>query len=611
MPSNKRTTKMKQLAKEDQLIRDSLGLLSLIASESMITRKELYEWCVRSPAQVDKELRWAVKEKLLFVGAGRVNLSADGRARVVLNFIAVQGGATVANIERMFKFPRVGIVQMFGEMRDAGLLRLDGALNFEPPLYVATKEGLALVKRGDLPEVRLAPRDEGHLRACLDDVISLAEEYGPRGQHGLHWEWWGERLLARENRGKSEENRFASPPYYEGEDGEKRSYKRPDLLLVRRFRDSDRLEVRAIEVELTAKAEATLDAVLWAYFCCETIDAVDYHVSSLVKRDLEKACARLEARIAAEIEKGNLEPGRTSNINVIPLPSAFVPAERRASHYKPVELPGSVKRFQEVSRTKRWEAGLRLSTLKVVQWVTLSGIVTPDAVEVWLRLRDKYPAEELLTLAHGAEWLYYSDISRDEGPMFFATKAGRLKVGLDLPELEIDYNLASHYMRIDELCNCSRVAAHLSVELPSWEIKSRWEMRADRLWIGDKSLLAVAATGQGLGYHRYPDLLMRPPAGLKELLRAVIILPSWMQASKVYPIIKTYLEDDGIGYLYVYVGDPDVLEAAEDAVEKLHAKNEVDVRELPLSPARKPIEDEGALKGCSLPSQTRTARANT
>jgi hypothetical protein len=606
VPAKSKTAKAKLQEREAQLNRDVLSLLLLLAPDARMTKERLYEFCVRSRSRVDQELKWATNENLLVRRS--FELTRKGRMHVILSFIAIHGGATVDNLERRFKLKRIALAQICNEMLQADLVRIAGSLNFEAPLYLATKKGLALVGQDKLHVVRLSAREEGHLRACIERAIDLEEEYAPRGEHGCRWEVWSERRIARHNRGKTEEKRFASPAYYEGD---VRFYKRPDLLLVRRFRDSDELEVRAVEVELTNKAETALDAILWAYFTCPSVDSLDYYVSSLVKQDIERAHRRLERRIELEVAEGNLPAGTSSKMSVIPLQPWVVPAERRAPFYEPGELAGSQALFRRISMTSGWRRELRLSTLKVVEWVTLNGVVAPDAVEVWLAGRDKRPAHELLALAHGAGWLYYSDILRGEGPIFFATKAGRGEVGLDLPEFEIDYSKASHYLTTTELCCYSRVAAHLARELPGMQIKSRWELRVDQQFSGGAQI-EVAGPGEGLGYYRRPHLVAIPRLGSDELPTAVVVFASHMQASRVAPIIKAWLESEEFGHLYLYVGDATVLEAVTKAVEKLGAGCEVTVRELPLSPrAHEPIEDDGALRGCSLPSQSRTAWVNT
>jgi hypothetical protein len=606
MPAKGKAEKAKLQEKEAQLVRDGLSLLLMLATDPRMTKEELYEFCVRSRSRVEQELRWATNENLLVKRS--FELTRKGRMHVILTFIAIQSGATVDNLERRFKLGRITLAQICGELLQADLVRVAGSLNFEPPLYLATKQGLSLVKQDRLHVVPLSAREEGHQRACIEKGIDFEEEYAPRGAHGYHWETWGERRIAQNNRGKTEEKRFASPAYYMGE---VRFYKRPDLLQVRSFRDSRPPVVVAIEVELTSKDDATLDAILWAYFTCPTVDFLDYYVSSLVRKDIERAHTRLQQRIELEIAEGNLPAGTTSNMRVIPLAPSIVPAERRAPFYVPRELPGSQELFRKAVMTSQWRKELHLSVLKVVEWVTKNGVVAPDATAVWLTGRDQHPADELLALGHGAGWLYYSDILRGEGPFFFATEDGRKEVGLILPEYEIDYRKASHHLTTTELCCYSRVAAHLARELPGREIKSRWELRVDQRFSRGPQI-EVAGPGEGIGYFRRPHLVALPRLGSDELPTAVIVFASYMQASRISPIFRAYLESEEFGHLYAYVGDADVLRAANKAVEQLGARFEVTIRELPVSPrAHQPVEDDGALRGCSLLSQSRTAWVNT
>jgi hypothetical protein len=613
MMSAERTNSKNTVPKNKvSLVRNSLELLTMVATERKVSVRDLYEWSVRPQTEIDAELKYAVAEGLLFAKrrgemeiAGGLSLTSEGNSRVMLNWIARHGGATTDHMTRKFKLRKIQTFHILDDTREKGLLRLGGAMNFEPLLYIATQKGLDLVKRGELSELPLASRDEGHLRACLDMAITLEEEFGPRGKHGLHWELWGEREHLSYNNGKSATDRFASPGY-EVED--KKFLRRPDLLHIRRFRGSERVEVKAYEIELTGKPREWLLAIFWAYLGCESIDQVVYHVSSLVRRNVKRSLAESLSRVEREVAAGNLEREAVSAFTIVPLPEAVVPARRRAPFYVPQPLPGSEELYKAAMASSDHPEKLRFELLNMVQWVTLNGVATPNALERWLDPSDRAAAVELLKMAHGAGWLYHSDILRAEGSMFYATEEGRNAVGRDLEVYEIDYTDDPHYYGSAALCRTSRIAAELAREFPLLRVKSRWELRGDCMFNGSK-MLEVAMPGEGLGYCRRPALLVVSPSAPHKIVMAVVIIPSHIQRAGVKTIVTRWRKAEQVPRVRFYIGHQPLLELASELVADT---DEVEVMRLPPgSKEEEPLSDEESLAACSLALGTRTAWVNT
>lgn len=598
----------------DEVTRGSLALLTMVAGAKEATRGDLYEWCFKPREQIDGELEFAahngfvVTNKAGQIGGkgGRIYLTQRGQERIMLYWIGRHGGATIKHMMDRFGSTRRQTAQILGKGLSDGHLRLVGQLKFEDLLYRSTRSGLDLVGWKRLGELRVPILKEGHLRACLDTVIELEKEYGPQGEHGLYWEIWGERELEFYNRGRK--NPLASPLYYI--DGQE-FRKLPDILRIRWSRDGSIVIVEAIEDELTTKAKDVLDAILLCYSRAKDIDVVHYGVSPRAEGGVNDANLRLSERVKVEIESGGRDPGEPTEIVITPLPQAVVPARRRAPHYWPTDLAGSKDLYLAAKDTEGWSRYLRLDVLETVQWVIRNGVLTPDAVATWRGLPEVKEAEELLALAHGAEWLYYSNILRAQGGMFFATELGRHEVGLDMPRYEINFKSESHYFVTETLCINARVAAQLAVDFPDRQITGRWELRGDSLFAGE-DLITVAMAKENVGYYKHPHLLISPGPESHGLDSAVLVMPYYFPGYKMPIILKHWLDYKDIGHLYLFIGDDSVSRAADKAIEKLECADVVTIKELPLSPAAEElIEDEEALKGCSLALESRTAWTNT
>jgi hypothetical protein len=251
---------------------------------------------------------------------------------------------------------------------------------------------------------------------------------------------------------------------------------------------------------------------------------------------------------------------------------------------------------------------LRLLLLNIVQWATLNGVITPNALERWLDPGDRASAVDLLRMAHGAGWLYHSDILRAEGSMFYATDEGRNAVGRDLAAYEIDYTDDPHYYGSAALCRTSRIAGELAREFPLLRVKSRWELRGDCQFNGSK-MLEVAMPGEGLGHCRQPALLVVSPSAPHKLAVAVVIIPSYIQGAGIKTIVTRWREAEQVPKVYFYIGHQPLLELASDLVADT---DEVEIRKLPSgSKEEEPLSDEESQAGCSLALETRTARVNT
>jgi hypothetical protein len=562
---------------EKEELRDALGLLTLIGGGSPATEDELCEWCVRAPREVRDDLEWASCEELVSVKRGRLALTKNGLLYVMVNWIARHGVATAAQMADRFKTPRGQSTEILDQAALSGMLRVAGALKFEPLLYVATRKGLSFVKRAGLVEALVSVRGEPHLRACGGVAILLEEEYGPEGPHGPHWEL----LSEREQDGPLKDARLRAPEYYLNG---KKETKRPDLVLVRRFRDSDRLQILLKEVELTYKTEEMMDAMLRAYALHETIDGVDYHVAVVVKQKIIDAAERVRARLARELASGGLEPYEVKRIGVFALEDWLVPAMSRAAHYEP-EAPSEERKAmaERIAMSRRWRRALRLEVLETTEWVTRNGVVTPDAVAMWRGYDDVGKAEALLAIGHGLGWLEYSDILRAEGGMFFASKQGRHQVGLDTRDYAVHLEGDGHYYRAAVACIHARVSALLSRTFPDREIRSRWELRGDRLFGRDKRP-AVGTTKPYCQDYMSPHHLILGHGVARVLPEVVLVIAGAMDATKAREIVTPWLETDAIGHLHLFVSRPQDRVWLTRAVAKLGGVGDVSIEDLPRSP---------------------------
>ena len=577
------TEKQREEAAEDQFVGNSLQLVTLVASTEDARPQRLHEWCVRSAGEVDRELSWAASEKLLATtsdgklttSSGPLELTRKGLSYAMAHWIGRHGGGSAAQMARKFKRAEQQIEAVLEEMVEKHWMAKTGELCFEAELYTGTQKGLALVGLKALRAGKVGALEEGHLRACVDRAILLEEEYGPQGKHGLHWEVWGEPQHGAANRGKAGPARLASPAYYVNRE---KLYKRPDLLLIRRFRDSAKLHIEAVEEELSNKGNDELHAIMLAYSECPSISVVRYYVARRVKNRVERAVASALGHSALEMHSAREEEPGVTEIRVIAVQDSCVPGLRRMPHYRPQKLPGSKELFERIASGPRWEHELRLDVLGSVACVARSGVITPDAVATW-RGCDTGAADELLRIAHGGGWLYYSHILRAQGPMFFTTQRGREAVGLDTGAYEVDFKWSSHPMVAASLCINARVAAAMSLQFGE-RVRTRWELRADSRFSGGP-MMTVGSPGEGLGDFRHPGLVIEPEPGSEKGPGVVLVMSERMQGSTVKQILTAWHQAPGVSEVHCVIGPAYMLKAANDVLGELEGGNTMVVRELP------------------------------
>jgi hypothetical protein len=239
-------------------------------------------------------------------------LRGEDRAHVA--WIARFGVATVGDLARRFTISERRVRASLGRALERGLLQRAGALVAEPEILVATRAGLRAAGMAGMGLCRATPRAEGHLRAVSAAAVWLELSHGER------FEVWSEReLRMREGAAGRERPRRLARPYVHHRGG---AYKRPDLLIVPRSAAEG--PPVAVEVELTRKSIAHLEAICRAWRHCPGLAGVLYLAAPEVVGPLRAAVGRADAG---------------HRIAVLELAPADVPALRRRSFYRPQPVP--------------------------------------------------------------------------------------------------------------------------------------------------------------------------------------------------------------------------------------------------------------------------------
>lgn len=413
----------------------------------------------------------------------------------------------------------------------------------------------------------------------------------------------------------------------------KKIYKTPDLVVVRE--DGVCEEVIAVEIELTYKG-AVFTAILNCYGGCTTIDRVEYRTSptitDLVERDYRKLEQGADDDAPDEepvddggvAEEGDLdgyeesalvegwevaephfdppdeageepEPEREPPsqdqpegprvpILIKEMAPEDVPALRRAPYYKPLPICSEAQElFRAASRNPKWHTDIKPGVLAHMEWICLNGMVTADALAVCFALPGGCEeAHESLLLAHGARWLYRTELLRAEDAIFFATEAGLREVGMDPKAWSVDYDYVAHYAVSGSTCMRTRVGAHLAQEFPHLVVKTRWELRVDGFFSGE-GLMDVSKVTQFSGEHKYADLTLVDEDHPSAPYGIVLIYSYLVPLERVKAAMDAWLVHPRCGNLIVYIDDEKLRKAAKRYINEHEQSERVSVRALPIS----------------------------
>jgi len=390
----------------------------------------------------------------------------------LLTWLARHGAGTAEDLAVRFELGHRQMTTALCGMESEGLVRRAGVLVAEPELYVSTAAGL---RASGIAGVRLCaatPRAEGHLRAVSAVAVWLECELGSR------CDVLNERELARGATGH-ERVRGAGRPYVSFAGG---MYKRPDLL-IRPRSASDGGPV-AVEVELSRKSRAHIEAICMAWSRCRSVAGVLYMVAP---------------GLVAPINDAIHGTGADERVTVLELAAADVPALRRREMY----VGRSARRIDAAAPDRR-SASVAPEVAEVVAWVARMGAVSADSVAVHCatNLEDaglRLAAAERLGLLQSALLL------RGEGPIAWATRKGLRSAGLSqLPACPISYASAAR------LLLQARVAAVLERERGGVRVVSARQLGCRVGTDLDRGAAGFVARmhGTGLGGLRRPSLVL-------------------------------------------------------------------------------------------------------
>lgn len=223
-------------------------------------------------------------------------------APVLLRWIGRHGVATAENLGIRFELSERCVRRALRPACAARIARCTRTTAHEPELFVLTRAGLRAAGLPQLRECRVAPRTEGHLRAvaCTATWLEchLAGSCEVLNERELH------RSSSRLGRGFA-----AASPYVHHGGGAR---KRPDLL-INPVSPVDGLPV-AVEVELSRKSTASLDAICMAWKHCPGVAGVLYVAAPFLLTPLWQAIERT---------------GAERRVIVLALADADVPSLRR------------------------------------------------------------------------------------------------------------------------------------------------------------------------------------------------------------------------------------------------------------------------------------------
>ena len=340
-----------------------------------------------------------------------------------------------------------------------------------------------------------------------------------------------------------------------------------------------------MEVELSAPsqpAELVQECVAWSG--CETVGQVIYFAAPEVTPYLKRAIAEVSVQVAVHVSLQSLRLGQwdyplNHKLSIVELPVECVPKERRQKDYELRRITGSREYYLSLDETLL--RTIKGELLSIVEWVGWRGFTPVDAIAIRYGLSEA-DATQLLVLAHGAGWLDFTTMLREEGALFRISQAGRRSLGRSLPPTgTITYSAAIRQ------ASCARLAAILECEQPDRDARAVLEMRFD-YEVGAERLLRVGSAGKGLGRRVSPELMLSARGECAAKPDLVTIERGLIGEGKVENVIRTYSEYAGARRVYYYAAHQRVNKAAGKVVERLDLKGKVLVRILPRSSHAQP-----------------------
>jgi hypothetical protein len=197
----------------------------------------------------------------------------------LLGWIASLGAVTAPALALRSQISVPAAYKRLLVLRGRELLRSAQPLVGQPVLFLSTRKGLRACRAHGIEPARASASEAAHLIACAR-VAALLERLYPEHRS------IGERELRHEER---EHGRaIASATLRRTTMGRARLH-RPDLVLMPT--DSDERPPLAVEVELSVKAPARLQAICLAWARCQDVGGVLYVVAPGVERPLRRALA--------------------------------------------------------------------------------------------------------------------------------------------------------------------------------------------------------------------------------------------------------------------------------------------------------------------------------
>lgn len=233
------------------------------------------------------------------------------RDRELVRFVGRLGAVSVEHAMAALGVGRTAAYRRVAACVERGLLERLLLLRGEPSLLRATRAGLRYAGLG-LPVAAISPGAVDHWMRCATAALLLAEECGP------------DRLIASERELRAAE-RTEGRPIASAEvgflPGGRPRLHRPDLAVLGGER------AVAIEVELTAKAPARLDAIVRAWRRTATVSEVRYLCApGPARRAVERAVERTIAERFVRIEEAPPRLPVLSSARVHPAAAPLQPA---------------------------------------------------------------------------------------------------------------------------------------------------------------------------------------------------------------------------------------------------------------------------------------------
>ncbi len=568
--------KQSEFKEKQARIRNGLALATMIGDEGQIAVKDLAELYHLLPRKAEASAVWLLNEGLAEVtgttpdGREIFSLTRYGRRMTFLFWAGRHGLATRRYLVQRFGISSKEAYKFIVWALKQKLVRMGGTLRAEPELVIATATGLSRTGLRYLSVARVSHRVEGHLRAVVLHAIKLELE------RRYDYRCLSEREIFALNRGRPDhsdkddpreaerEEGIANPVIEENEETGKKERKRSDLLLMPRRGTG--LKPVAIEVELSKKSKKVLVKYLRAWIRCTTVERVDYYTNKAVIPELLAALKIIGDDAAAE------------KINIIPLDDEDVPSERRKDYYKPVAIPPSEAYYRALSdRAKDY---LRPDLLEKVEWIGWLGYVSMGAIAKAFALSEVDACQQLV-LAHGAGWLEYSAMLRDEEAMFRISESGRQ----ELRDLGIEVwparPIISYSVVVRDVA-CAQAAAELQQMYPNHIAKTREELRRDQP-INGEPIFRLEPLGSGIGDRMRPDLMLMPRGEWEGPTIAVMIERHLMQADKVERVFAALDKHDEVDAAIYYALLPQMVSVARGARKRLKPTKKISIRSLPLS----------------------------